>query len=417
MGSIYGSDAIVYIAEEDIKCGHLAVVDNKTRRLRKADDIAFNFVIQERDAGKKAYEQYLTVTTESPKFKKGDTVRLIDCYTKDPIYKRFNRKERKIMSQFANTDLEIEFGYDGFWGVKHIPFMLPESFLIHADKKFKTVVSISGIDQNGKHVTEEIPCTGVSKNVFKTVGRPAPQVAFNPLHTVCPNCLKSFHRDEEPYCTHCGYPSHHKMNGEITNWWRDECREQPVGRYDDCTGWDTLYCGGRQNGKSLQAFAAELNRIATNFMAVIKKDLTEEEFETLKRQLEQKYSDLMVGRGTYKSVIVASFDKQITELKKRIIPEKRKWTEAEMREAKDIVYGLMIDRSFSAIQVDSTHSEKSKVITAHYIQRQYDNSWSIIEGASAKCSDGDEYNEAIGIMVAVCKLCKEKLPSWIKGGA
>jgi hypothetical protein len=182
--------------------------------------------------------------------------------------------------------------------------------------------------------------------------------------------------------------------------------------YEECTKWPEhgyAYLG-RKNGKStipaLESFEKEMNRIASDFMKVIKQDITQEEFESLKRQLEQTYSDFLVGRGIYKSVVIASFDKQLAELKKRIMPQKRKWTDEQIQEAKDIVM-LFNEGTSYMVETDKFH-----VIGAYWLNPKTKH----YQCATATCAPNDTYNYWIGRMVACLKVHDRQLPEWVKGG-
>lgn len=86
---------------------------------------------------------------------------------------------------------------------------------------------------------------------------------------------------------------------------------------------------------------------------------------------------------------------------------KRKWTEAEIAEAKDIVYDYLTqNRRISSVSI--VQEGKRTAVTVHWTD--YPSKTFV-----AWCCDNDEYNKDIGLMVALCKSELRKLPQWIKG--
>lgn len=158
------------------------------------------------------------------------------------------------------------------------------------------------------------------------------------------------------------------------------------------------------------------------------KKLTQAEYDKMKEQLMQE-ADKMDARygGTYRSVYVAAIEHTLAELKKRIVPKKRKWTEAEIEEARryvaDKMYGLTKDRKFICFYKDSTKPTESIAV----LYKKTTPSWGMVQNndfkivatyvkkAISKCMPTDEQNADIGKMVAVKKMFNESLPLWLKG--
>lgn len=112
-----------------------------------------------------------------------------------------------------------------------------------------------------------------------------------------------------------------------------------------------------------------------------------------------------------KSGQVKSMTEVCTKCGQPLPKPKRKYTAEQIQEAKDIVCDIFIDRSrryreISIARYDKTTSASMDVFDTHTKHRLC---------ASTTCSDADEYNEYIGVMVALCKLTGEPMPSWVRG--
>lgn len=179
---------------------------------------------------------------------------------------------------------------------------------------------------------------------------------------------------------------------------------------------------GRGNGKSTKTTNEMINNLGKipkeqyTFSIDAPEHITEEEYTKLINQIAEQV-DKMNDRynGLYSSVYTGWFERAKAELKKRIIPKKRKWTEAEIQEAKNIVYEAMTGIEFNCITVCSENYEK-KDITATLYGKTSETTWQVKKTATAKCCSTDTYRFEIGYMVAVCKVLGHPLPTWFYGG-
>jgi hypothetical protein len=95
-----------------------------------------------------------------------------------------------------------------------------------------------------------------------------------------------------------------------------------------------------------------------------------------------------------------------------VIPQKRVYTAEQIQEAKDIVYRIMTNL-IGGVTIDFLFLGKvTKCVKLIY---KGNNDWTETESAKVRCSDGDEYNRDIGMMVAICKLTGTDCPSWVRG--
>ena len=78
------------------------------------------------------------------------------------------------------------------------------------------------------------------------------------------------------------------------------------------------------------------------------------------------------------------------------------WTDAEIREAKELSYQMILDAN--RLICFGFYSDKTKAYA------QY-------ESASSEPSNLDAYNRDIGVCVALCKLLGKPIPAFIKGDA
>jgi hypothetical protein len=114
--------------------------------------------------------------------------------------------------------------------------------------------------------------------------------------------------------------------------------------------------------------------------------------------------------GTYRSVYVSAFTQALAEIKKRITPTKRKWTETQIEEARTFVASHLIPVTRSAI----LFTGEGSIVRAERVHRNYKGELEMVCSATAKCSDNDEFNLSVGKMVALSHLLGFPLPKWIK---
>ena len=92
--------------------------------------------------------------------------------------------------------------------------------------------------------------------------------------------------------------------------------------------------------------------------------------------------------------------------------EKRKWTNEQIQEAKDIVYGFCTNIAYGYAITFVITGEKTLARKIQDIGRK---TWTEVSCNRSTPSPNDEYNIEIGKMVACCKLLHESLPKWVLG--
>jgi hypothetical protein len=309
----------------------------------------------------------VTVEYTVPTFKMGDHVFLRSDYCKQPEFRHFNRKERKLISMLEESELTITDCNSYCMIVDGCRLAIPNTLFLHADKKIKTIGSVfmSGTDRKGKHITEEIPCPGVSKNKFKTISGDATK---DDVLWRCPSCKEPYDCHKEPYCSHCGYPLYHnsKEQYEFYAGGTNRKAKQPV-------SFSKEYCG----------------------KAITPSDIregTETEWFTFSDMHPLKYP--------------THGDKKGVEDMLGIVPAKRKWTEAEIQESKMLISPYLLNTHFIE------YPNEPCLVGAYYLNHKDKH----FRCATATCCKYDEFNVHIGRMVACLKLRNKTLPEWINGG-
>jgi hypothetical protein len=89
----------------------------------------------------------------------------------------------------------------------------------------------------------------------------------------------------------------------------------------------------------------------------------------------------------------------------------RKWTESEIDAARAIIADIIAEnvtqgKSISIIKISP--KEYSVGILSYQAKTAF--------FYHSKCNSTDEFNEHIGIAVALCKATGRKIPTWITGG-
>jgi len=178
---------------------------------------------------------------------------------------------------------------------------------------------------------------------------------------VCPYCLKDFDCRTEPYCSHCGEPVFH-----------NKVEAQPV-------PFSKEYYG-RGNGKSSRS----LENVPIGYAI---ENINAGDMLTLDAKT-----------GAIKKAIVASNFREC-------VPEKRKWTDAEIQEARVTVLSYNLDTKYMC-------TSDPMVIGAYYFNTKTKR----YQCATAICMKNDTFDYWIGRMVACLKVHDKQLPEWIKGG-
>lgn len=181
---------------------------------------------------------------------------------------------------------------------------------------------------------------------------------------------------------------------------------------------------GRGNGKSMKTAKNTADSISIDVNAPEK--MTQEEYDKIESNLWRTVNELDARTsGLYCSIYVNYAERIIAELKKRIVHEKRKWTEAEITEAKryvaDKMYSLTKERKLICFYLDTAKPTETiavlyKRTTPTWPMVQHNDFEIIAEDikkAIAKCCPTDEQNDDIGKMVATKKLFNEQLPAWM----
>lgn len=115
-----------------------------------------------------------------------------------------------------------------------------------------------------------------------------------------------------------------------------------------------------------------------------------------------------------------------------LAPTLHSYTPEQIAEARDIVYRLMCHPGFckgiliSDMQQGDVYDEPDSINKGrpHTLALRLDSTrfhgefvYKKLDRAVAYCQPGDEWNDDIGRMVALCKLLREDLPTWVRGGA
>lgn len=87
------------------------------------------------------------------------------------------------------------------------------------------------------------------------------------------------------------------------------------------------------------------------------------------------------------------------------VPEKRKWTEAEIQEARRTVLSYNLDTKYMC-------TSDPMIVGAYYFNTKTKH----YQCATATCMKNDTFDYWIGRMVACLKVHDKQLPEWIKGG-
>jgi hypothetical protein len=97
---------------------------------------------------------------------------------------------------------------------------------------------------------------------------------------------------------------------------------------------------------------------------------------------------------------------------------KRRYTAEQIREARDIVYRIMMEHPYNYYRFSK---EPNKTIVTILVETKsrsgFHKSFEFEQynTAEAVCSDTDTWNDDVGRCVSLCNLTGETMPAWIRG--